>query len=447
MNARVIHRQLAWIAGVAAVLWASTGFLHPIMSWTAPRAAVQAPPSALVATTGIIAPGPAFAAAGVSETGLVRLVESGGRRYWFAVTPERRHVTLDAQSGAVVDGVDKARAIDLARHYAALPEGEVGSARKIERFSDDYPQVNKLLPVWEVRFARLDGLTMYVESGADRLAMTTNDQRRVLLALFQHIHTLKFLEPVEPLRLLVLAGLVGAVLATALFGATMLFSAKGRGMRRWHRLIAWVALPITMAFTVSGLFHLAVTSSFNDAPAARATPFDVRGFVALPKVAGVDRADVSVSADENRAPIVRVGLEESAALYFDARGAMLARRDEEEARRLAGAPDDAPVTPISAFGETYGFVNKRLPVYQVGEGADAAFVDLREGLVAARAETGVKAIEAWTFDTIHKWEPVAGIVGRRNRDYLTMIAVAVIAMTALFGLWLAATRRRGGESA
>lgn len=442
MNARVLHRRLGWVAGVAALLWAATGFLHPILTWTAPRPAVQAPPSSFVPTAGVIAPGPAFAAAGVNEATLVRLVEASGKRFWLATKPNGARTALDAETGAEAKGVEEARAVLLARHYAALPEGEIASARKVDRFSVNYPPVNKLLPVWEVRFARPDGLTMYVEPGADRLAMTTNDQRRVLLALFQNIHTLKFLEGVEPLRIAVLAALVGSVLVTALFGAGMLVSSRGQGIRRWHKLVACVALPFVAAFPVSGLFHLFVTSSLTEAPPPRATSFGIARVTELPRIVGVETADVSVSAGAERAPVLRYGVEGMSGVYFDGAGKVLAADDASEARRRARAAADAPVTPVTTFSATYGFVNKRLPVLQVGEGKSAVFVDPREGLVAARAEQGVKAVEAWSFDTIHKWEPVAGMIGRRNRDYLTMLAVALIAATALMGLALAAGRKR-----
>lgn len=441
MSARAIHRRLAWVAGVVAVLWAATGFLHPILSWTAPRPAVQAPLGSFVRTEGVIAPGPAFAAAGVREATLVRLVEVAGKRFWLATTADGARMALDAETGAEAKGVEEARAVLLARHYAAAPDGEIAFARKVDRFSVNYPPVNKLLPVWEVRFARPDGLTMYVEPGADRLAMTTNDQRRVLLALFQNIHTLKFLEGVEPLRLAVLAALIASVLITTAFGAWMLFSARGQGVRRWHKLVAGVALPFIVAFPVSGLFHLFVTSSLNDAPPPRAASFEIARVTTLPRPVGVTAADVSVSAGA-QGPVVRYGIEGMSGVYFDGAGKVLAANDASEARRRAGASATASVKPITAFSAAYGFVNKRLPVLQVGEGETAVFVDPREGLVAARAERGVKAVEAWSFDVTHKWEPVADQIGRRNRDYLTMLAVALIAASALMGLALAAGRKR-----
>jgi hypothetical protein len=441
MNTRAIHRSLAWVAGLVAVLWAATGFLHPILSWSAPRPAVQAPPSAAVSLVGVAAP-PAMLPA---QSRLLRLVEHDGRRYWQTMTPTGV-TAVDAETGEVASELPAQRAIVLARHYAGLAPGVAATATKIERFSTQYPQVNKLLPVYEVRFATPDGLALYVEPGADRLAMTTNDQRRVLLAVFQNIHTLKFLEGVEPLRLAVITAFVGSVLVTTLFGIAMLVGARGRGMRLWHRTIGWTAAPVALTFTISGLFHLFATTSLTQMAAPTAAAFNVSRVAAMPRIEGISRADVSIGADGNGSPLWRVLPEgASSAIYFDAEGRALAIDDATRARKLARAPDDASIVDVTRFGADYGFINKRLPVVRVGEGAGARFVDLREGLVAASAASGVRAYEGWFFDTIHKWEPVADAIGRRNRDYLTMAAVALIAVMASFGLVLAASRRKRGE--
>ena len=42
------HRRLSLLAGVALLLWAASGLLHPLMSWTNPRAAAFAPPKTVV---------------------------------------------------------------------------------------------------------------------------------------------------------------------------------------------------------------------------------------------------------------------------------------------------------------------------------------------------------------------------------------------------------------
>jgi hypothetical protein len=429
MRVRAIHRKLAWVAGLVAVLWAATGFLHPIMSWTAPRPAVQAPPVQVLTVEGLTPPAPVLAAAGIAETTLVRLVMVDGEPYWFAARDNAARIVLDAQTGAQVADVEERHAIALARHYAGLLDSEVKTMRLITAFSTDYPSVNRLLPVWEVRFATPDGLTLYVDTGLDRLAAVTNDQRRVLLSIFQNIHTLKFLEPIEPLRLAFIFALIGTLIATTAFGATMLWRSRGRGLRKAHTIVAWVALPLVAMFTLSGTLHLFVTSSLWADPAPRASPFAV---AQLPPIPG---AEPGITVNELTAaggPLWRLQIEETG-YYF---GGNAPDTDEDRARALGGAPAEAPVSLVARFGDGYGFINKRLPVWQVGAPSGPVFVDVREGLIAASPSgTWLTRLEGWTFDNLHKWE-FLNPLGRRNRDYATMAATAIIILVSVLGLAL-----------
>lgn len=436
MQRRQWHRRLGWVAGLVAVAWAATGFLHPIMSWTAPRAAVQAPPVQVLAADDLVAPGPALLAAGLAESKLVRLVDVGGDPIWMAARADGgRRVALDARSGAPAPEAEQAHAVALARHYSDLPTAEVESVRLIERFSTNYPSVNKLLPVWEVRFAGHDGLTLYVDTGLDRLAQVTNDLRRVLLTVFQNVHTLKFLEFFEPLRVAVLFALIATVVATTAIGATMLFSARGRGVRRIHTVIAWIALPLVGMFTLSGLLHLVVTSDLAAAPPPQAKRFAIAALSAPPSAERLQH--LTATADISGAPLWRMQTDE-AVRYF---GADAPANDGDRARRLAGVAPEAMVTAVDRFGGAYGFINKRLPVAQVETPQGPVFVDYREGLiVAGGSQSSLERIEGWSFDMLHKWQ-FLNPIGKRNRDYATMAAAALVFLTGVFGLVLLVRRR------
>ncbi len=439
MSVRAIHRKLAWVAGLVAVLWAATGFLHPIMSWTAPRPAVQAPSAQVLTLDGLTPPAPALAAAGIAETTLVRLVKVDGNPYWFAARDNSARVVLDARSGAVAPEIEQRHAIALARHYAGLPNSRVEATRLITAFSTEYPSVNRLLPVWEVRFATPDGLTLYVDTGLDRLAAVANDQRRVLLSVFQNIHTLKFLEPIEPLRLAVIFALIATVIATTTFGAAMLWRSRGRGLHRAHTIAAWVALPSVAMFTLSGTLHLFVTSSLWAEPAPRAALF---GVAQLPPIPGTEPGIVVNDLTAAGGPLWRLQIEETG-YYF---GTHAPDTDQDRARALGVAPAEASVSMVTRFGDGYGFINKRLPVWRVDAPSGPVFVDVREGLIAARPnETWLTRLEGWTFDNLHKWE-FLNPLGRRNRDYATMAATAVLIAVSLLGFALILRRRKGRDS-
>lgn len=434
---RTLHRRLAWIAGAVAVLWAATGFLHPIMSWTAPRPAIQAPPIQSLRTEGLVAPGPLLASAGWTDAAHVRLIAVGGAEHWLALRTSGEGRAFDASTGAEAPNAEQQHAVALARAYAGLPNTNVLSVARVTRFSFDYPSINRLLPVWAVRFDTPDGLTLYVDTGADRLAAVVNNSRRMMLFAFQNIHTLQFLAPVEPLRRALILALVGGLLATALIGVRMALTARGKGRRAVHLWLGVLAAPFVLSFAGSGLFHLFAS---EDLTATRPPPLSPAALTAPPRIAGAPVSDLR-AVNIGGETLWRVEAADTG-LYFAADGAWRADlNDLSAARVIAGAPPDAAVSLIAMFSKEYGFANKRLPVLRVQTGARPVFIAPREALVAARAPGGLASADAWAFDTIHKWS-FANPLGRMTRDVLMMIAVAFIAAAGLFGLTLLPKRKR-----
>ncbi|MFN7056679.1 hypothetical protein [Hyphomonas sp.] len=440
MQTRHLHRKLGWVAAFVAMAWAFTGFLHPVMNWTAPRAAIQMPPLSPLALPpeGLVPPGDALRAAGLEASAHVRLAEVGGELYWFAADPGApARIVLNARTGAPDTGAEAAHAIALARHYADLPDTEVLSVRPVDQFSTNYPSINRLLPVWEVRLDTPDGLTLYVDTGMDRLGAVTNSQRRALLAIFQNVHTLNFLSFAEPLRIAVLTLLILTVVATTLIGAALLLKAKGRGLRRAHTLAAWVALPIILAYTLSGLFHLFMTNDLHARalPAPEAFPLAA---LEAPHLEDPALNSLIATAGPGGAPLWR--LESVSGIRYT--GAPDGFTDADRARSLAGAAPDAPVSFVTRFEGGYSFADKRLPVMRVETPTGLVFTDVREGLIAAMPyTTALGQAEKWSFNNLHKWEFLKPI-GTRNRDIGTMLATLAILLTAALGLSLQFRRRR-----
>ncbi len=433
-EARALHARLAWVAGIAAILWALTGLLHPIMMWTAPRPAVQAPPYNEASTDGLLAPGPALAAAGVARADLVRLAGVHADRIWIARHGGRIEA-VNAVTGAPAEGVLARHAEKLARYYAGGTDAPLASIREVRAFSVEYPAINRYLPVWRVEFADKGRLAVYVDPMTDRLAAVTDARRRVFLSIFQNVHTLNFLAPVEPLRRLAILILVGSALAMSVAGAVMLARrGAAKGARGAHRLIAWAAAPIVAMFAATGLFHL----FFAHAPAPVApVQFEIAHLDAVPSAG---RAALLVASADANGAAWRAETAHGAA-YYDLAGAAFLLDDAARARAVAGADDRAPVTPVFSYTDEYGFALKRLPVLRVASAQGPVFVDPLEGLVAGEGAAGAGRIEAWTFDRLHKFGLLNGI-GKRNRDYVSMIFAATVLASAGFGLALAWKRRR-----
>ncbi|KPP82722.1 MAG: Optional hypothetical component of the B12 transporter BtuN [Oceanicaulis sp. HLUCCA04] len=438
MMARIrrLHRTGPQLAAFAVLIWGLSGLLHPVMSWTAPRAAVQMPPVMSVDSQGASAPS---SLAAMPETARqIRLAPSSDSAYWSVrLDPDSPRLALDAATGAPAPQAAHDHAIALARHYASLPDADIVRVEDVTQFSIDYPAINRLLPVTAVTFDTPDRLTVYVDTGSDRLAAVTNSTRRAMLRIFQTVHTLSFLKPAEPLRLLVITALTLIFISTVLAGLTLTLTAKGKGLRRWHRYAGMaLALP-ALAFPVSGLFHAWTNSSLFVSERPDAALFAVSDLIAVPQGRF---AHLAATADGGNG-LWRAAQDRSVR-FFAAEGAELTLSEQARAVTLAGAPTGSDVTMQTRFDGDYGFASKRLPVWRVETANGPVFVDPVDGLLAQAGQPGrVTALESTSFDNLHKWQ-FANPIGRQARDILMMMVIAALIGLALSGLSLARRRRR-----
>ena len=432
------HRRLSLLAGIALLLWAGSGLLHPLMSWTNPRAAAFAPPPGEPLALPSQAPSALLAA---EPAGIVRLLSQGEHSLWQVTSADRQRLRyFDADTGSPLPDADRVRAVQLARHYTGLQAAPLSEVRQVTQYDREYPAVNRLLPVWRVEFADARGLTAYVHTGEDRLASLTDRRKRVLLTLFQTVHTLDFLEGVEGLRLGLVLAAVGSVLAMAMLGLGMLLGRRGRpgapAMRRRHRLLAWAAWVPVLMFSVSGLFHLLRLSPLLQAtpPAIQAS---VQGPLAWPaELEGARSLTLLPMGESGAVWRARYG-PQSLALYDARNGERLRGGDAELARRLAGVQAAGPVTRQAGFSPEYGFANKRLPVWRVETPDGLVFTDTAFGLMAARVGP-LDVAEQWTFSSLHKWQ-LLDFLGKAWRDAVLSAGALLGMLAALFGL---ALRRR-----
>jgi hypothetical protein len=428
------HRRLSLVAGVALLLWAASGLLHPLMSWTNPRPAAFAPPVGEPLQLPALAPSALVAA---EPAGILRLLEQGGRTLWQLASEDRQRLRyVDAHTGEELPDADRVRAVQLARHYSGLQSAPLAEVRHITHFDREYPSVNRLLPVWRVEFADERGLTAYVHTGEDRLASLTDRRKRLLLTLFQTVHTLDFLEGVEGLRLGLVLAAVGSVLATAMLGIGLLLGRRGRSgapaLRRRHRLLAWAAwLPVLM-FSVSGLFHLLRLSSLLQ-PAPAAVHATLQGTLAWPaaELAGARSLSLLPLGDGQAVWRARFG-PRSLALYDARSGERLAGGDAALAQRLAGSGTGGVARLQPGFSGEYGFANKRLPVWWVERPGELAFVDTAFGQVVTRVGP-LDVAEQWTFSSLHKWQ-LLDFLGKAWRDAILSAGALLALVTGLFGL-------------
>lgn len=441
------HRRMALLAFIGVMIWGLSGLLHPLMTWTNPRPINFMPPAA----TSFVVPDAPFMRRVLQQyapAGVIGLrVMGDGVQITLPDRPERLYIGRD---GAVIAEGDRDHAVRVARHYTGLREAPVADARLITAFSNQYTYINRYLPVWQVTFADGRGISVYVDTATDRLGAMTDRRKVILQTLFQVLHTGQWLDAAEPLRLMMIALMVGLVLSVSVAGFYMLVRLRpgnkhGRpqglrpGVRTMHRLIAYAALLPLLMFPLSGLFHLFVHSPLAY-PEAVPAPIIIsaQDFKYWPQGRADDLRLVQPGwwRAQNGAHVTYTRLADGHVIKGD-----------EAFVRMLFAGTDAPLHLVTSFNDEYGFAYKRLPVWRVNLGDELLFIEAKTGVVAARVST-IKQAETWVFSRLHKWQFLDGMSAKIGgtgpfktafRDAVMVVFVILALGAALLGLLL---RRR-----
>lgn len=422
------HKRLAWIAGITFILWACTGILHPVMTWTNPR------PVKMVTPITPTVPAPNITATlkkyNIAEITGLRQTGTNG----FSISIPNQSERLYFINGKKINHADEARAKILAQYYTGRKD--IRSAELITEFSNSYTYINRYLPVWKVTFNTPDKLTAYVETDTDRLAAITNTRKIILQTIFQTVHTLNFLDNIEFLRVAIIFLSVGTVLAMLGMGiAFRIFLKRPRGAsgaRFWHRFLALIAWIPFLCFPASGLFHVVMQSPLIQSNLIQShieyTPQTIK------------TADLPAPPRGPQKDLRLVILPDHSAIWHTAND-----NDEKLSLRLAGlidktAPPDH-ATKTTTYSNEYGFAFKRLPVWRVPmPGGNLLFIEPQTAILAART-TPLGIAETWSFSTLHKWQFMNPALSTMQRDYL-MIAIVLIGIaTALSGILILIKRR------
>lgn len=500
---RLVHLTFAWVGGIALLMWGLSGITHPIMSWTGPEQARFFPPRLAADLGATVSVADILRKAGIAEAVHVRVQPSfdgavlqvsekaGEPRRYFAM-----------KTGVELADRDRQHAIWLARYYTGLKDAPVASATLQTTFDNDYPWVNRLLPVWRIEFASPDQRRAYIYTELNALGAQHNGMRHVWQTVFMALHNWTWLDRFDGARVILIGIFMLGLLGMLTTGIAMVLSFKprpiGEPSRRWHRRLAYaIWLPIFL-FTTSGTYHLLQYHlGGNTRGKQEGRPMDLRGLWSAPqdswRSALADRAASSVSVIEgpqgllvrierlpagqpvtgpqapagaaassgshdHHAPVTRAQRFEGRPttgeiVYFDAAtGAPSPIDDEAMARhlavRLGGArPEEiVAVEKLTRFGLGYDFRNKRLPIWQVtladGPGR-TLFIDSSANLLVDQL-TRYERWETWSFSILHKWNFLRPF-GAAVMDGVVVTCVLSSCLGAVLGLrMLIAGRRRQG---
>jgi hypothetical protein len=300
------HRTLSLIIAIPVLLWAASGFMHPLMTNIKPKIATQKMSPVAIDSQAIRVPlQTALQQNNITGFHNVRLIHID-TNFFYQVQQEvnKAPVYLSAYNGKLLPSGDWLYAQYLARQFLEGPpapvepptataaatvtpvamveeEGhdccnaatacvltnitgsKVANVSRLTAYDNEYKYVNRLLPVYKVAFYRPDGIRVYVETTQDRFAFAMDNRRAVFDNIFQWLHTWSWLDALGNTKLYFIIGICLLAFCTALLGIYIFFITKTKKAnghtllkaRRNHRYTAIVGALFTLAWSFSGAWH------------------------------------------------------------------------------------------------------------------------------------------------------------------------------------------------
>lgn len=462
------HRTLAWIGGIALLLFSLSAILHPLMSWTGPKAQAFGPPALSVTSAHIEQVAQALNTHTIESAQVIKVVRSYiGPVLQVTEFPEqpRRYFSLDTKEE--LTNFDHQYAVWLARHYTGL-NAPIKNIIHQTRFDDAYPWVNRLLPVYRVEFSTPDNRIAYIHTELGRLTGHTNDWKTWLQRGFQYLHTWQFLDDIDIARVIIIVALVLCIIGMTITGFSMVLLFTRRPIahkgRRLHRYLAYgIWLPLLL-FSISGLYHLLYSISqdttrgiaYSEPIQLKRTSFAQRTqavdlpnqtFDQLSLVQGSDKTLLYRLQSVERINHTNREVQKQKQYYVNGvSGNILALSDKEisklTAERLAKTGRIIHLKKVSHFGLGYDFRNKRLPVWKAElDSGIAWFIDPATGLLVDNLTPSAR-YEGYSFSFLHKWNVLTPITGRFWRDCLLIICMIVTIISTIAGFRLLIKRKK-----
>jgi len=284
-----LHRRLSLIIAIPVLLWASSGFMHPIMTNIRPAIATQGWPPIPIDSHRIRVPlttalrqhhldsfanvrlihidtnwfyqiqPAAHSAAAATPIYLSctngNVLPAGDWLYaqylarWFLEGPGYPHDHLPSSSVHTASAASSATLAEsplisaLSNPSSSVPDccgaatecvlnpvkgAKVSNVSELNRFDNEYQSINRLLPVYRVSFDRPDGIRVYVETAHDRYAFAIDNRRAIFEEIFRLFHTWGWLDLLGKGKLAVILVFVLLALVTTILGIYIFFTTNGK---------------------------------------------------------------------------------------------------------------------------------------------------------------------------------------------------------------------------
>ncbi|MFK7798533.1 MAG: hypothetical protein AB8E82_13860 [Aureispira sp.] len=388
----------------------------------------------------------------------IRWITYKDEPYYQIIQDKKEALYFHQQTGKFLEDGDKGYAESLARYFLGDFSSTIVGVERVDAFTQEYRFINRLLPVYKVRFARSDGMEVYVSTESSRLGTMNDNWRKQSMALFAALHNWTFLQnwPVLKLSLMLLFMLAGflaagsGLLIYGVFWNQLNAQRLDAGTRRWHRRLGLLVALSTLGFTFSGGYHALAKVQEKPLRTVPAPLYTAEDLTLLPilKAKFADRpvGNVSLVKLEGQTFFqVQWLLQQEPAAYFNTKNLeRISQGDERyalaQSKLYTQLPDSEVINTeeIVKFGGEYGFINKRLPVRKINYKTPqnhAVYVEPSTGKIAAVIEDSKRA-EAFSFLMLHKYHFLNTPLGKKGRDVVLVSLILMIMLVHILGVLL-----------
>ena len=295
------HRTVSIIIAIPVILWAISGFMHPIMTNIRPKVATQWLMPSVIDSSKINIPlQTALQQNKIDSFSNFRIVHID-TNWFYQVQPtaKKEPFYISTSTGKILHNGDWLFAQYLAKLFLegqkkdsthndkntstvsktstthdccdaatecvlnAKSGSKVKDVAYVTEFSKEYNSINRLLPVYKVSFEREDGIRVFVETTQDRFGTAIDDKRYAFTVFFEFFHQMGWLNFLGKGRLVVEIFLTFLTFLTVLMGLYIFFTTKSKKVkgnelvkaRRNHRFTSIIIALFTLMFSISGGYH------------------------------------------------------------------------------------------------------------------------------------------------------------------------------------------------
>jgi hypothetical protein len=441
------HRWLGWTGGLALCVFAVSGMLHPIMTWTGPKPVTHRPPTAAIAGTAVTQLAHWLNQSGFTHARLVKLVPTHtGLAIQITQDPNqpRHYINLDTGQ-KLPESTDAEYAVWLARHYTGLSDAPVASIGMQTQFDSAYPWVNRLLPVYRITLAHDPPTTVFIDTELGALASITTPWKTRLQGIFRALHTWQWLDRFNQTRIILMSGLLLSLIGLSLSGIGLIVSLRRSTIplrRRLHRslsIVVWIPL---LMFSSSGFYHLLHHGLYPPMPERiLAEPMAIASIPTPPAHQSQSPlSSISLIQGPDHQLLYRLDSgTQKPAEYVSHRGTEAPMSDatlvEFYANRYMNHAPIMGIKRLTRFSPLYDFRNKRLPVFQFTYADRHLFIDPKTGTLVEQLDRADR-YERLVFSSLHKWNFLTPWTGRPVRDAIMISVLGLSIISAGFGFWL-----------